>query len=110
MAFLAGHIVREARLRAGMTQAQLAEKLKTTQSSVARWERASTDIGVERLQQILHACGFDLYIQLEPSDDSDRFQARSLERMSIDERLAWHNEGRSLVYRLQEAGRHATSG
>lgn len=107
MAFLAGQLVREARLRAGITQAELASRLHTTQSAVARWERALTDMGVDRLQEALRACGYDLYAQLEPYDDSDVIQARRLESLDTGERIAWHNEARRVVRSLQEAGRHA---
>jgi transcriptional regulator with XRE-family HTH domain len=79
--------VKEARRRAGLTQAQLAEKAGTTQSAIARLERGWTDPGFGQLQKLLKACGFTLLVSLDPYDDSDRWQAQAVLDMPVEERL-----------------------
>jgi len=63
--------VREARKRAGLTQAQLAERAGTTQSAIARIERGGVAPTFERIVDLVRACGFDLDVHLVPYDDSD---------------------------------------
>jgi transcriptional regulator with XRE-family HTH domain len=67
----AGSLVREARRRAGLTQAELATRAGTTQSSIARLESGRTEPSMRRVQQILRECGVELKVRLAPTDDSD---------------------------------------
>lgn len=57
-------LVRRARARAGLTQAELAARLATTQSAIARWERGGSAPSAERLGEIAEACGFVLVLSL----------------------------------------------
>jgi transcriptional regulator with XRE-family HTH domain len=84
-----GNLVREARRRAGLTQAQLAERAGTTQSAIARLESGRTDPTFEQLQKLLRACGFSLYVALEPAEDveTDRWQARAILATPPEQRL-----------------------
>jgi transcriptional regulator with XRE-family HTH domain len=77
-------------MRAGLTQSQLAQRLSTTQSVVARWERATSDIGVERLQDILRACGYDLIPLVSIDDDGDRSLVNRFRKLQPDERAELH--------------------
>lgn len=54
--------LKAARLRAGMTQAQVAERMGTTQSAVARWERGAVVPSLEAANRYLTAVGADLVI------------------------------------------------
>jgi transcriptional regulator with XRE-family HTH domain len=54
------HLVRQARRRAGLTQAELAARLETTQSAVARWESGGATPSLESLRRIVQACGLEL--------------------------------------------------
>lgn len=65
-------LIREARRRAGLTQKQLAERIETTQSAVARWERGRVEPSFETLRRIAGACGLDLQLSLRDRDDSQR--------------------------------------
>lgn len=58
-------LVREARRRAGLTQAELATRVGTTQSAIARLERGSTSLTLERASRLVRACGFDLQVRIE---------------------------------------------
>src|SRR5207237_2181318 len=59
-------LIREARLRAGLTQAQLAERTGRDRSVVARWEQGAVAPSLETLLDLLRACGFDLPLALVP--------------------------------------------
>jgi transcriptional regulator with XRE-family HTH domain len=54
-----------ARARAGVTQRELAERAKTSQSVVARIERGQTIPSVATLDRLLAAAGFELRRTLE---------------------------------------------
>ena len=65
---LGASLIREARLRAGLTQAQLAERVGTTQSAVARWEAGGTHPSLETLARLVRACGLELGVRLDEPD------------------------------------------
>jgi transcriptional regulator with XRE-family HTH domain len=73
-------LIREARLRAGLTQAELAERTGRDRSVIARWEQAVVAPSLETLLELVRACGFDLPLELEPHDDerADRLQKNVL--------------------------------
>jgi ribosome-binding protein aMBF1 (putative translation factor) len=56
----------DARSRAGMTQAQLARKLKTTQSAIARLEGGKGNPSLQTLSRFAAATGTKLKITFEP--------------------------------------------
>lgn len=55
--------IKQARVFAGMTQADLAKKLGTQQSSIARAERTK-DLSVNYFLRILKACGCDVQFHI----------------------------------------------
>jgi transcriptional regulator with XRE-family HTH domain len=63
--------VREARKRASLTQAQLADRAGTTKSALARIESGRVAPTFERIVELVRACGFDLNTRLVPYDDSE---------------------------------------
>jgi transcriptional regulator with XRE-family HTH domain len=68
-----GHsLIREARLRAGLTQHQLAERAGTRQSAIARWESGRTRPPVETVAQLVRACGLELAVSLRDGDPAER--------------------------------------
>ncbi len=58
--------VAKARLRAGLTQAQLAKRMKTTQSTVARLESGRGQPSTRTLARFAKATGHRLKISFEP--------------------------------------------
>jgi transcriptional regulator with XRE-family HTH domain len=66
-----GQLIREARRRAGLTQSELARRAATTQSAVARWEANEVSPSLEKLVEVIRACGFDVEVALVPYDDHD---------------------------------------
>src|SRR3954470_9563813 len=84
---IGGELVREARKRAGITQAELATRAETTQSAIARLESGRTSPSLEQVERLLRLCGFQLVVELAPYDDSDIAQDEAALRASPDERM-----------------------
>jgi transcriptional regulator with XRE-family HTH domain len=98
-----GSIVREARRRAGLTQAELARRVGTTQSAIARLERARTEPDLSRVVRLVRACGFELVPALLEADASDWSLAQGNLRLAIDQRVRQHGA----ALRFARAGRAA---
>ena len=107
-------LIREARLRAGISQRELADRIGTSQPAVARWENGTVDPTFESLKGAVNACGMDLTLSVEYADastDSLLFRQLSLtpkERM-IGMRTASRTFGR-LWRRAVENDRDAAAG
>ena len=82
-----GNVVRAARLKAGLTQRELAERVGTTQSAVARWEKGVESPRLDTLSSLLRACGIEGDLTFRRHDDVDRAQIREHLGMSPAERL-----------------------
>lgn len=82
-----GRLIREARRLAGLTQAELARRLGTTQSAVSNWERDRDIPRVDTLARILEACGFEADMTFRRHDDVDLAQIRQNLAMTPAERL-----------------------
>ncbi len=80
-------LIREARLRAGLTQADLAERTGRDRSVIARWEQAVVAPSVETLIELVRACGFDLPLELEPLDASADERLRKNTMLSPERRV-----------------------
>src|SRR4051794_37453780 len=65
-------LIREARLRAGLSQYELAELTGRDRTVIARWEHGHVAPSLETLLELLHACGFDLPVELVPYDRTDQ--------------------------------------
>ncbi len=82
-----GLLIRESRLRAGLTQAELARRAGTSQPAIARYERGDVSPRVATLDRIVRACGLELLSGLVHYDDHDRTLYEPLLRMTPSERL-----------------------
>ena len=82
-----GHLIREARRRAGLTQRELAARVGTTQSAIARIEAGDSSPSLERVVRLVRACGFDLDLRVVPLDEDAWTLAEQGLRLSPDERL-----------------------
>ncbi len=82
-------IIREARRAAGLSQSELAARMATTQSAIARLERPGSNPRIETLDAALRASGRRL--ALEAVDDGpgiDEDQVRARLALSPAERLS----------------------
>ena len=57
-------VIREARLKAGLTQAELGERIGRDRAQIARWEIGGQDPSFENLQAVVQACGFVLKVEI----------------------------------------------
>jgi transcriptional regulator with XRE-family HTH domain len=68
---MTGDLIKEARLRAGLTQAELGARLGKAQSVIARWERDAVSPSLEMVRDIVRACGLELTFFMSKFDDSN---------------------------------------
>lgn len=80
-------LIREARLRAGLTQGELAERTGRDRSVIARWEQAVVAPSVETLIELVRACGFDLPLELVPHDVSGADRLKKNAMLSPERRV-----------------------
>lgn len=95
MVKVSGGRIREARLSAGLTQAQLARRIGSTETNISRWEGDDNEPRVASLSAIATATGRDLDFFLVESDEAD------------DEEVAALPVARSLAGDLQQLARVA---
>lgn len=101
-----GTIIRTARREAGLSQAQLAERLATTQSAVARLERPDSNPRIETLEAALRAAGRRLTLEAAPATaglDEDQIRARLA--LSPAERLRAFQASQRNLSRLKRRAR-----
>ena len=80
-------LIREARLRAGLTQYELAERSGRDRSVIARWEQGTVAPSIESLIELLHACGFDLPLELVAHDPAEGERLRKTALLSPERRV-----------------------
>jgi len=106
----------EARQRANLTQRDLAQRLGTSQSAIARLEQGATNPTVGTLVRTFAAAGFELRIELVPlsatdpvveryKQDVDRTLLRENLGKPVDERLRTLSEWQVASRELQRAAR-----
>jgi transcriptional regulator with XRE-family HTH domain len=61
-----GLIIREARLRARLSQAELGARVGRDRAQIARWESDAVQPAFETLVEVVDACGFELDFLLKP--------------------------------------------
>ena len=75
-----------ARLEAGLSQRELAERAGVTQSEIARIESGKREPSIPTLQKILAGAGLELRFRLDKLDDHDRvLNARHARRSKTEE-------------------------
>ena len=62
--FKIGALLKQARMKAGMTQEEIANKLQTTRSAVSRMENHATDVKLSTLEKFADAIGKKLTVAL----------------------------------------------
>lgn len=95
---ISGDLLREARLRAGLTQAELGRRVGNPQSVIGRWERGEVLPSLETLRELIRACGLELTFELANYDDSYIPHIERMLRMTPAQRVT-HASQRARVYR-----------
>lgn len=85
---MSGDLIKEARLRAGLTQADLGARLGKAQSVIARWERDDVSPSLETVRDVVRACGLDLTFFMSKFDESNVTIIDQQLRMTPAERFA----------------------
>jgi transcriptional regulator with XRE-family HTH domain len=80
-------LLRDARRTAGLTQAQLAERLGVSQSEIARLERRGANPRLDTLDKAIAATGHSLDLNLGPSPGIDETMIAADLRLTPEERL-----------------------
>jgi transcriptional regulator with XRE-family HTH domain len=85
---ISGDLIKEARLRADLTQTELGARLGKAQSVIARWERDDVSPSLETLRDVVRACGLDLTFFMSKFDESNLTIIDQHLRMTPAERFA----------------------
>jgi hypothetical protein len=94
-------LIREARRRAGITQAELASRVGTSQPAIARYERARAMPDLATLHRIVEACGLELQLELGEPDLQREAAARIALERTPEERLQANTRQAELVHALR---------
>lgn len=73
-----GELIRSARMRAGLTQADLARRAGTSQPAVARYEGDQCSPAVATLERLLRAAGAELVLSAAPAVPTDLSSTRAV--------------------------------
>ncbi|MHC4991876.1 MAG: helix-turn-helix transcriptional regulator [Planctomycetota bacterium] len=101
------HLVREARLRAGLTQSELARRAGVPQSTVGRVETGARTPSIALLERLVRAAALEVRAGLtEPDPQTDSLFERTLRR-TPQERLADATRAARFVLRGRRSVRQA---
>ena len=84
---ISASLIREARMRAGLSQAQLAERCGKSKVQIGRWETGTVAPSIDTLLEIVRSCGFDLPLMLETYRKIDDRELTKLQRYSPERRV-----------------------
>ena len=108
---ISGDLLREARRRSDLSQAELARRAGKATSVIGQWERGEVRPSLETLREVIRACDLELSFRLSESDaDGDDHDLALVERslrQSPAERLA---HGVRATRSLQRMRAHAAAG
>ncbi len=80
-------LLREARLRAGLSQLALAERAGKDRVQIGRWEAGAVAPSLDTLVDLVRACGFDIPLELAPLRPVEDERLTELQRLSPERRL-----------------------
>jgi transcriptional regulator with XRE-family HTH domain len=80
-------VLREARLRAGLSQEGLAHRSGVNRVQINRYEAGAVAPSLDTLVELVRACGLDLTLDLIPFDSSVDDRLRVLQPLTPERRL-----------------------
>jgi hypothetical protein len=80
-------LIREARLRAGLSQAEMAERSGKDRAVIARWEQGAVAPSLDTVLELVRCCGFDLPLELVPYDREPERRVAELQMLSPERRV-----------------------
>jgi len=102
-----GPLIKDARESAGFSQAELARRMDTTQSSVARLESPRSNPRLDTLDRAIAATGQRLAISVEPGFGLDETMVAANLRLEPADRLRHFASAHASARKLREAGKKA---
>lgn len=104
-------LIKQARLRHGISQRSLALRAGTDQAAVSRIERGEVSPSVETVERLLAAMGETLELSSAPFEaHHDPVHLAAMRERTPAERLALAGSWNRLAGRLTDAGRQARGG
>jgi transcriptional regulator with XRE-family HTH domain len=102
----AGELLREVRLRHGLTQAQVAARARTSQAAISRIERGVVSPSVTTLGQLVDLMGEELTLEARPIDYGiDRTLIQENLKRTPEERIDFMVSFSNFVREFQGAAR-----
>jgi len=80
-------LIREARLRAGLSQQELAAKSRKDRTVIARWEQGLVAPSIDTLVELVRACGFDIPLELVAYDPGPDERVTEIQLLSPERRV-----------------------
>jgi len=80
-------LIREARLRAGLSQQELAAQSGKDRTVIARWEQGVVAPSIDTLVELLRSCGYDIPLELVPYDPGPDERIREIQMLSPERRV-----------------------
>jgi transcriptional regulator with XRE-family HTH domain len=80
-------VLREARLRAGLSQVALAERSGKDRVQISRYEAGTVAPSLDTLGDLVRACGFDLSLDLVPFDAASFSELAEVQQLSPERRV-----------------------
>jgi transcriptional regulator with XRE-family HTH domain len=93
----AGALVELARIRASLSQTELARLARTSQAAISAYESGAKVPSLETLERILAAAGFELRMSLGPAEDHDESLARYLATLPAATRARFERQQQTRV-------------
>lgn len=94
-------LIREARRRAQLSQAELAARVGTSQPAIARYERARSMPDLSTLHRIVEACGLALRLDLAAPDEQRAAAERLALERTVEERVLANTRHVELIHGLR---------
>jgi transcriptional regulator with XRE-family HTH domain len=101
--YASANLIREARRRAGLSQAELGRRTGRAQSAIARWERADVEPRLSTVVELVRACGLELTVGLAEYDDSYRAPIDRMLALTPLERIAHGTSSARILRGLRSA-------
>jgi transcriptional regulator with XRE-family HTH domain len=80
-------LIREARLRAGLSQQELAATSGKDRTVIARWEQGVVAPSIDTLVELLRSCGYDIPLELVPYDSGPEERIREIQMLAPERRV-----------------------